>query len=162
MQPHYTEPEPIFLAHPIIDPDARPTIEQAHAELVNAGIQFPVYTPEEQEYLRRCEIITQTAHILINFRRIPTPHTSEECYHFLGNIDNHGYPLIRYRRKQYKAHRLLWQRTHAIPIPHTLIMHRLCPERTCVNLSHYILTTRQYVRIGGQIDYTRLLYDDPL
>lgn len=62
------------------------------------------------------------------------------CLLWLGTLDHDGYGVIQEGRRQYRVHRLVWERANG-PIPQGVrVLHR-CDVRRCYHLGHLFLGT---------------------
>ena len=59
-----------------------------------------------------------------------------------GAVDGSGYGRLRVNGRVVSAHRYAWERVNG-PIPDGLILDHTCYERSCVNVDHLRLATRQ-------------------
>lgn len=63
----------------------------------------------------------------------PEPNTG--CWLWIGQLSNEGYARITYKRKHWKAHRLVYELMRGC-IPVGLQLDHLCRVRCCVNPQH--------------------------
>ena len=57
------------------------------------------------------------------------------CWNWIGTINKDGYPLIRFKYRQWRAHRLHFAFYKGALVPEMEIDH-LCNNRRCVNPAH--------------------------
>ena len=58
-----------------------------------------------------------------------------ECWEWQRTIDQYGYGLIRYGRRNIKVHRLYYL-LFVGEIPHGYVVHHTCGNKRCVNPAH--------------------------
>lgn len=63
------------------------------------------------------------------------------CVIWTGGTDN-GYGYLRVNGREVRAHRYAWERENG-PIPDGMVIDHKCWERSCVNVDHLRLATRQ-------------------
>lgn len=61
--------------------------------------------------------------------------SESECWPWLGTFNSDGYGVIVSKRRQYRAHRLMFEELRG-PIPEGLVIDHLCRNRACVNPAH--------------------------
>src|SRR5690606_2445095 len=64
------------------------------------------------------------------------------CIIWTGALDGRGYGQLRVNGRVVKVHRWAWEREHG-PIPAGMVIDHTCWERSCVNVDHLRLATRQ-------------------
>lgn len=62
------------------------------------------------------------------------------CIEWQGSRDKDGYGTLRSGRKDYKAHRVAFERVHG-PIPHGMVVCHTCDNPPCCNIDHLFLGT---------------------
>ena len=83
-------------------------------------------TDPEAAFLARTEpIVGEPAHII-----------------WTGALDGRGYGLLHVNGRMVRAHRYAWEREHG-PIPDGMVIDHACFERSCVNVDHLRVATRQ-------------------
>lgn len=65
-----------------------------------------------------------------------------QCELWQGAVTGRGYPLIARKGKRQLAAKYLWQEAYG-PIPEGYVVHRACGQKTCVNLEHMELQTKE-------------------
>ena len=64
------------------------------------------------------------------------------CLVWTGSKDSGGYGQLRVNGRVTKAHRYAWEEANG-PIPDGMMIDHICHNRTCVNVEHLRLATRQ-------------------
>src|SRR5699024_6409082 len=65
-----------------------------------------------------------------------------DCIVWTGALDSDGYGQLRINGRMVKAHRWAYEREHG-PIPGGMVIDHMCFERSCANVDHLRLATRQ-------------------
>jgi hypothetical protein len=80
---------------------------------------------------------------------IPEPNSG--CILWIGVTNYSGYGVINVARKQYRAHRLIYELMRG-PVPDGLVLDHLCRVRCCVNPDHLEPVTQLVnVRRGAKL-----------
>ncbi|MGL5566924.1 MAG: HNH endonuclease signature motif containing protein [Plesiomonas sp.] len=58
-----------------------------------------------------------------------------DCILWEGHKDRDGYGRQTFKRKDYRVHRLAYERAHG-PIPEGLVVRHKCDNRACYNVAH--------------------------
>lgn len=65
---------------------------------------------------------------------------SNECWNWIGHVENGGYGIFKTKKKQYKSHRVSYKIHHG-NMPIDMAIDHICRNRTCVRPDHLRLVT---------------------
>lgn len=63
---------------------------------------------------------------------------NEKCWEWQGAINDMGYPILTYNRKNYFAHKKAYELLVG-KIPPGMMVKRKCDNRLCINVDHLFL-----------------------
>lgn len=70
-------------------------------------------------------------------KQIHTLYTkTDTCWLWQGTVDKEGYGKLSYKKRNFRAHRIMWSIEHQKEIPENLVILHLCDVPSCVNPSH--------------------------
>lgn len=74
------------------------------------------------------------------------PDPESDCLLWIGQVNRHGYGLLRLDGRHQRAHRLAYELANG-PIPPGLVIRHRCDNTSCVEVAH--------LELGAQIDNVR-------
>jgi len=70
--------------------------------------------------------------------RLPVP----PCKTWTGAVSTRGYGVVRRGGKNHYVHRKAWIEAHG-PVPKGFVVHHVCEEKLCYEVTHLMLMTHQ-------------------
>ena len=89
--------------------------------------------------------------VIFRFRRYAPEQRATECWPWIGAYRADGYGVMKFKDKQYKAHRIAYQLANGTLSPRLTVDH-MCRNKGCVNPAHLEAVT-QSVNILRHYDH---------
>lgn len=82
-----------------------------------------------------------------------------DCIVWIGGLTSNGYGKFKYKKRDYRAHRVAWELENG-QIPPTLVIDHLCRNSICVNPAHLrAVTQRENIFAIGSLSPAKKQYE---